>query len=316
MPSASIIVPVYNKAPYLQTALDSIFAQTRRDFEVVIVDDGSTDASAHILASITDRRARIFRQANAGVSSARNLGICLARSEALLFFDADDWMHPDYLKHQLHNMAMHPGRAFFATTFRRFATGQPAYRPGLPVTCRPIVIDDLPAAWRAGQTFITSGVAVRRDALLAEASWFPYGESCGEDMDLWLRLAEKNGLVLLPSPLIAYREDAVGSLTGMRPATALPAYLARLEARAKAMPPALPLRRSSLDHVADARISLARRWLAQGRRLQCGRTLWAALPLAWRRPRWWVTLLMTALVPRRGALAWERYRIGRTQAWV
>lgn len=307
-------MPVYNKARYLATTLDSIFAQSHSDFELLAIDDGSTDASASILAAITDSRIRIVTQKNTGVSGARNRGIQLARADTILFFDADDWMHKDYLQTQLTTMAEHPERAFFATTFERFSEDETALRPRSSGPEKPaLVIEDLPAAWRKGQTFITSCVAVRRTALMAQTTWFPVGESFGEDMDLWLRLAEEHALVLLPRPLVGYRENAAGSLTSMKPTTTLPSYIPRLEIRARTFPAGSTLRRSTLNYVADARISLARHLLAQGQRLKCLQTLLASLPQGFRRPRWWVTLFMSALIPGGFVLAWERYRIGRTQ---
>jgi glycosyltransferase involved in cell wall biosynthesis len=314
VPTASIIVPVYNKARYLKTALDSVFAQSYSNFELLAIDDGSTDDSVGILAAITDRRIRIFTQKNMGVSSARNRGVQLSRADIILFFDADDWMHEDYLQTQLRTMAEHPERAFFATTFKRFSADEISPRPGSPGPDKPVVvIDDLPAAWRKGQTFITSCVAVRRGALMAQPSLFPVGESFGEDMDLWLRLAEKHALVLLPCPLVGYRENAADSLTSMKPTTTLPTYISRLEIRARTFPAGSPVRRSTLNYVADAHISLARHLLAQGQRMKCLQTLLARLPQGFCRPRWWVTLFMSALVPRGAVLAWEQYRIGRTQ---
>ena len=317
MPGASIIVPVHNKARYLKTALDSIFSQSHTDFEVVIIDDGSTDKSPQILAATIDGRARIFTQANAGVSSARNRGITLARSDIILFFDADDWMHPDYLQAQLRTMSLHHGHSFFATAFKRFPAHEASPAPCQAGIDKPaIVMQDLPAAWLKGQTFITSCVAVRRSALMAQPTWFPVGESFGEDMDLWLRLAERHGLVWLPQALIGYREDAVDSLSSMKSTTTLPAYISRLESRAQAMPRESTLRRSTLNYTSDARISLARHLLAQGHRLRSGRTLLASLPHGLCRPRWWTTVLMGVLFPRTAVTAWERHRIARTQKRV
>jgi len=317
MPDASIIVPVYNKAAYLATALNSVFSQSHINFEVVIIDDGSTDESPRLLAAINDRRARIFTQGNSGVSSARNRGIQLARSDVILFFDADDWMHADYLHMQLRTMELHQNRDFFATAFKRFSAHDTSPAPYQPDAYEPVVvIEDLPGAWLKGQTFITSCVAVRRRALMAQSSWFPVGESFGEDMDLWLRLAENHALVLLPQALIGYREDAVGSLTSMKSTTTLPAYIGRLETRARSMPRGSTLRVSTLNYAADARISLARHLMAQGLRLKSARALLAALPRGFCRPRWWVTLAMGALFPRDAVGAWERYRIARTQKRV
>ena len=92
MPKISVIIPVYNAAPYLRTCLDSVLGQTLREIEVLCVDDGSTDESAAILAGYAarDPRVRVLTQANAGQGAARNRGIELARGEFVYFMDADD----------------------------------------------------------------------------------------------------------------------------------------------------------------------------------------------------------------------------------
>jgi glycosyltransferase involved in cell wall biosynthesis len=96
----SCIVPVYNGEPYLREAIDSVLAQTYRPIEVIVVDDGSTDATAEILASYDDRL-RSARQPNSGTPAARNLGLSLARGEFLAFLDADDLWHPEKLARQM-----------------------------------------------------------------------------------------------------------------------------------------------------------------------------------------------------------------------
>ena len=93
----SVIIPLYNKAPYLRRALDSIAAQTFADFEVIVVDDGSTDDGATIVEKYPDSRFRLIRQANAGPGAARNAGIAQARGELIAFLDADDEWLPEFL---------------------------------------------------------------------------------------------------------------------------------------------------------------------------------------------------------------------------
>lgn len=99
MPAISIIVPVFNKEQYLPRCLDSILTQTFSDFEVLLVDDGSVDASRVICDeySLKDSRIRVFHKANGGVSSARNMGISFAEGEYLVFVDADDYLEPMFL---------------------------------------------------------------------------------------------------------------------------------------------------------------------------------------------------------------------------
>jgi glycosyltransferase involved in cell wall biosynthesis len=93
----SIVVPLYNKAPYVRRALDSITTQTLADFEVIVVDDGSTDDGPSIVAEYGDPRVRIVRQPNAGPGAARNAGLAQARGEFIAFLDADDEWLPAYL---------------------------------------------------------------------------------------------------------------------------------------------------------------------------------------------------------------------------
>jgi len=96
----SVIMPVYNAAQYLPTMVDSVLAQTYREFELIMVDDGSTDGSAALCDDYAarDARVRVIHKENGGVSSARNVGIEAARGEYLSFADADDYLYPDMLE--------------------------------------------------------------------------------------------------------------------------------------------------------------------------------------------------------------------------
>ncbi len=96
----SVIVPVYNTAAYLDKCLNSLLAQTYPDFEIILVDDGSTDNSMEICRSFEsgDTRIRVFSKANGGLSSARNYGIAHSTGEFVVFLDSDDWFEPDMLE--------------------------------------------------------------------------------------------------------------------------------------------------------------------------------------------------------------------------
>lgn len=99
-PKISVIVPVYKAEKYLHRCVDSILAQTFTDFEVLLIDDGSPDRSGEICDEYAqkDARVRVFHKDNAGVSSARNLGLDNAKGEWVTFVDSDDWVHEDFIK--------------------------------------------------------------------------------------------------------------------------------------------------------------------------------------------------------------------------
>ena len=94
----SVIMPAYNSEVYIRESIDSVLAQTFADFELIVVDDGSTDTTAAIVESYTDSRIRLIRQPNRGVSEARNTGIEAARGQYITFLDSDDLYYPDFLK--------------------------------------------------------------------------------------------------------------------------------------------------------------------------------------------------------------------------
>ena len=100
MPFVSIIIPVYNSQKYLKTTVESLLSQTDRDFEIILVDDGSTDSSGKLCddLALTDSRVSVIHKTNGGVSDARNVGIERAKGELIWFVDHDDFVFPDYLE--------------------------------------------------------------------------------------------------------------------------------------------------------------------------------------------------------------------------
>lgn len=98
----SVIMPAYNSELYIRESIDSVLAQSFTDFELIVVDDGSTDATAKIVQRVTDQRVRLIRQPNQGVSVARNTGLEAARGQFITFLDSDDLYYPDFLKTLYH----------------------------------------------------------------------------------------------------------------------------------------------------------------------------------------------------------------------
>ena len=104
VPAVSVVIPLYNKEKFIVRALKSVFAQTFQDYEVIVVDDGSTDRSMEVVAKCTDPRLRVIRQANAGPGAARNRGARESISKCVAFLDADDELLPNFLAENLSNL--------------------------------------------------------------------------------------------------------------------------------------------------------------------------------------------------------------------
>jgi hypothetical protein len=306
----SIIVPLYNKEAYVLGTLRSALAQSVADFEIIVVDDGSTDGGPDLVAALADPRVRLVRQANAGVSAARNRGIALARGEWVAFLDADDWHHPDYLAGLLTTQAASPDSDMVATGFVSVPDDPAMWPPAWPeYHPRPKVelITDLPARWMQGPSLCTSAVAVRTSRLTQMQPCFPPGESQGEDLDLWFRLGEQTPIALLQAPLMAYRVAAHGSLTSQHTTLSAPPFLQRMQLRAISGAMRSDLRASTLWLAAQHQVTLARQAIAAGNRVSGLRWLYQGRH-AITSGRWWLTATIALLLPRQAIRSWECWR--------
>lgn len=188
----SIVIPLYNKADKIRHTLGTVLAQTFRDFEIVIVDDGSTDGSSQVVESIDDPRIRLFSQVNAGVSAARNRGIAEARGTYIAFLDADDEWSPEYLATQCALAEKYPECAVFASNYDfRLPNGETSHTilnhlefhepDGVLANYFEVASYSHPPLW-------TSAVMVRK-AAIEKIGGFPTGIKSGEDLLTWARLA-------------------------------------------------------------------------------------------------------------------------------
>jgi len=303
----SVVIPLYNKAAFIGEAMASALSQTHRPYEVIVIDDGSTDGGGEIVRAIDDARVRYVRQDRKGVSAARNLGIALARGDLVSFLDADDWYLPRFLETVTAMATAHPGIAFFGTGYRRVESARSVQAPPAPTGNVEIVRDPF-RRWTGRAMICTDSVAVRRELLAEMQPCFPVGESLGEDLDLWFRLAERSPLAYAPEPLACYRVGQAGSLTSAGAvSTELLPSIVRLEhrARSKGYPPRL--RSAALRYVAEARIATARRMLLAGRRREAA-CQWAH---GWRAAgsvSWWATAALLGLAPAGAARRWQDWR--------
>jgi glycosyltransferase involved in cell wall biosynthesis len=185
-PLVSVIIPVYNGGRYLRAALESVFAQTYRPFEVIVVDDGSVDDSGVIAQSFPD--VHYIHQANQGVAAARNHGIEAARGEFLAFLDQDDLWTPEKLKLQMDHLLSHPDLDYTLTQQRYFLD------PGatLPAWFRKELFSTVHTGWVLGT------LVVRRTAF-EKVGNFATGYSAANDSD-WFFRAKAAGIPMAVVP--------------------------------------------------------------------------------------------------------------------
>ena len=187
----SIIIPLYNKEASIATALRGVLAQTYQDFEVVVVDDGSTDGGAAVVETFDDPRIRLIRQENAGVSAARNRGIAEARGEHVAFLDADDEWMPQFLEEIAALIAEFPECRARATNYIFNSNGvkSPTILRKMPFTeGRGVLTNYFEVASCSHPPMWTSAVCIER-TLLQEIGGFPVGIKSGEDLLTWARIA-------------------------------------------------------------------------------------------------------------------------------
>ena len=198
----SVLLPVRNAAPYLEAALDSLRRQTLADFEVVAIDDGSTDGSPAILArcAAADPRFKIHRQEPRGLVAALNRGLELAGGRYLARMDADDVAWPDRFAAQAAFLAGNEAIALVGGAFQEIdEVGRPGAIRTMPTE---------PAAIRAElmqRNVIAHPTVMARRAALVAAGGYRAAFIAAEDYDLWLRLSEVADLANLPDVVLSHR---------------------------------------------------------------------------------------------------------------
>jgi len=209
MPTVSVIVPAYNSQNTILETIASIQKQTFTDFELIVIDDGSSDRTLELLQTVRDPRIRVVSYENGGVSVARNRGISLSTSEYITFIDADDLWTSDKLELQLAALQQHPtaGVAYSWTCFmdrqgKFFHADNPIYFEG----------NVYPELLKTNFLLSGSNPLIRRLAL-TDVGEFDPTLTHAEEWDLYLRLAAKYDFVVVPRTQILYRQTA-GSASG------------------------------------------------------------------------------------------------------
>jgi hypothetical protein len=215
MPAVSVLLPVYNCQEYVATAIESLLNQTFSDFEAIIIDDGSSDASAEVISSYHDPRIKFIRQANLGLASTLNKAIGLACAPLLARQDQDDISMPDRLEKQVAYMQAHPECGLLgswaqimeinklSSRFHRHPTSDWELRYGLLFN----------------NPFVHSSVMLRKSVVTELGGYTTDPErQPPEDYELWSRIARVSAVANIPDVLLIYREiPGSMSRTGVSP---------------------------------------------------------------------------------------------------
>jgi glycosyltransferase involved in cell wall biosynthesis len=206
-PFFSAIVPLYNKKNYVQRSTASVLGQTFRDFELIVVDDGSKDGSPEIVRSLKDKRVRLIVQENAGVSAARNRGVASARGRFITFLDADDDWDPGYLEALRGLIRDFPGAGLYGTNYWIDNGREKQENPvRLPPGWVGRMGDYYDLSYYGRPPFNTNTVCL--PAALAKETPFPPGIKAGEDLLVWFKVSLRHDTVYLHKPFSTYYVEA------------------------------------------------------------------------------------------------------------
>ena len=190
-PKLSVVIPLYNKEPYIARALRSVCTQTVQDFEIIVVDDGSTDNSAQVVLSFGDSRIRLIKQENSGQSVARNRGVHESRTELVAFLDADDEWKPCFLQTVLHLKDLFPQAGIYACAYDVIDAGDIKVKyafVGVPSGDWEGLIPNYFETLQGRSPVWSSAVMIPKGVLI-NCGMFPVGYRYGEDVDTWIRIA-------------------------------------------------------------------------------------------------------------------------------
>lgn len=205
IPKVSVIIPTYNRRDYVQEAIDSVLAQTYTDYEVIVVDDGSTDHTGEVLQARYGEGIRYKWQKNQGESQARNEGLSLSQGEYVAFLDSDDLWLPHKLARQLSELTLHPDVDMV------FSQAWMIDEQGCRVqNMAPLGSSLSPADYRYDALCVQNGIVgpstvIIRRRLLDEVGGFNTAIRFGEDWDLWIRVAAASCIHFIPEVLACIR---------------------------------------------------------------------------------------------------------------
>ena len=200
----SIVIPLYNKEFSIKNTILSVLNQSYQNFEIVIVDDGSTDGSVDVVKTIQDDRVFLIHQENRGVSAARNRGIKETNNECIAFLDGDDLWKTNHLEEIVKMMSVFPNEKIYVTSFEYSDNRSVFKKP------RSKMISKIDNYFDEAvfENIITSSNVIVKKSALDKVGLFNENLKYGEDLDMWFRLALKFDIVKNTNVTAIYRVDA------------------------------------------------------------------------------------------------------------
>ena len=200
-PKISVIMPLFNTAPYVGAAVESLLAQTFEDFELLVVDDGSTDGSPGIVSAFTDPRIRLFQEGKlGGPAAARNLGLTKARGNYIAFFDSDDLATPNMLAELIEFLTTHPDFRIVGGWLETIDEQECSFGKGSGCQVAP---ETLASTMLFRNCLPTSTLCMHRNCL--DGQEFDVSLTLASDYDMWAKLVIKHKAHVLPRVLGRYR---------------------------------------------------------------------------------------------------------------
>jgi glycosyltransferase involved in cell wall biosynthesis len=284
VPTVSVILPTFNRTKFLKPAIESVFAQTYRDWELIIADDGSAEETRNYLRSVTTPAVRLLCLEHSGnPSRVRNAAMEAARGRYLAFLDSDDVWAPEKLTEQIRALAGRPGAGWSYTNSLLIDES------GGVLVDESVSAPAPPQGWIFEpllrlEVSISMPTVVAEHALVREIGGFDVQQRFAEWQDLCLRLALRSEVVALPESLCSVRlhdehysaERVAAQIDWMR-----------LYQKMAAVVPAAHLRSYCVRQRAQTSLRLARYQADNGDYAGTVTTLCNALPFAWRYPQWW-----------------------------
>lgn len=209
----SVVIPLYNKELSIKNTIQSVLEQSFQEFEIIVVNDGSTDKSASVVESIHDERIRLVHQNNQGVSVARNRGVREARYNWIVFLDGDDLWEENHLSTFAEMIMKYPNDKVFCTSHSKSK-----YKGGyVPKDIGEYeIIDDYFEEVMKHVDFIWTSATCINKSVFDNVGGFPVGINRGEDLDLWARIGKQYRIIRSRTLTAIYRLDSENKLTGKR----------------------------------------------------------------------------------------------------